>query len=264
MKKYRAVISDLDGTLLNEDSQITPYTREVIKKLEEKGIPFFIATGRCFQTADKIREKLDIKCHVISSNGAEIYDQEGNLVYINPISKEKIRELIQFKVEEQFERFIVDGGVFYKEHGNPYDEGSVTYKSADFSSFQPKNPINFYYRLESRKNLEILEKKVKEKFGETLSICISTNERLDIMNSGVSKAEGVQKVLENMGINIEESVAFGDQMNDYEMLSKAGNGYIMENSCSELKNKFPRNKMIGNNNSDSVAKKIAEIFSIDI
>lgn len=84
------------------------------------------------------------------------------------------------------------------------------------------------------------------------------------MNRGVSKAEGVQKVLENMGINIEESVAFGDQMNDYEMLSKAGNGYIMENSCSELKDKFHRNKMIGNNNNNSVAKKIAELFSIDI
>ena len=51
----KLVVSDLDGTLLNDDSEVSNETIEMIKKLKENGIEFAIATGRSFNSANKIR-----------------------------------------------------------------------------------------------------------------------------------------------------------------------------------------------------------------
>ena len=69
---YKAVISDLDGTLLDENHQINDFTIETVKKVVEKGIKFYIATGRSYFGAKEIMDKINLKIPLITSNGARI------------------------------------------------------------------------------------------------------------------------------------------------------------------------------------------------
>ena len=79
----KLVVSDLDGTLLNNESVVSEETKEIIKKLRAKGIEFAIATGRSFNSANKIRESMGIDIFLICNNGANIYGRNGELIKRN-------------------------------------------------------------------------------------------------------------------------------------------------------------------------------------
>jgi hydroxymethylpyrimidine pyrophosphatase-like HAD family hydrolase len=70
--------------------------------------------------------------------------------------------------------------------------------------------------------------------------------------------------MNSYNISLEDVVAFGDGLNDIEMLDIVGEGFIMENGSETLKKKLPHLEVVGKNSEDGVAKKLAEIFNIHI
>ena len=78
---YKAVISDLDGTLLNEKGKVSDFTRETVKELIDKGIKFYIATGRNYGLVKAVMDELGITIPLISANGARINDENGKVVF---------------------------------------------------------------------------------------------------------------------------------------------------------------------------------------
>ena len=76
---YKAVISDLDGTLLCRGHHVTKFTKDVIKEIIEKGINFYIASGRSYDQIGYITEQLEVKIPIIAANGARIFDADGNI-----------------------------------------------------------------------------------------------------------------------------------------------------------------------------------------
>lgn len=83
------------------------------------------------------------------------------------------------------------------------------------------------------------------------------------MKKGVNKAETLKKVLKLLNIEPEEVIAFGDSMNDYEMLSLVGKPFIMGNANQRLIDALPNVEVVGNNNEDGIGKKLIEIFNIN-
>ena len=75
---YKVVVSDLDGTLLNSDQEVSELSKKVIRKLHDRGIKFYIATGRAYPDAKRIMESIGIKIPLISANGGVINDVNGN------------------------------------------------------------------------------------------------------------------------------------------------------------------------------------------
>src|SRR3712207_6896907 len=67
------IVSDLDGTLLNDDRTVGERTVQGIQNLVKKGFPFVIATGRGFASANTIRKKLGVPIYMVCNNGATIY-----------------------------------------------------------------------------------------------------------------------------------------------------------------------------------------------
>ena len=80
---YKVVVSDLDGTLLNSDQEVSELSKKVIRELLKKGIRFYIATGRAYPDAKQIMESIGIKIPLITANGGVINDKEGNEIYRN-------------------------------------------------------------------------------------------------------------------------------------------------------------------------------------
>lgn len=91
---FKAVVSDLDGTLLNTNHVIGNFTIEILNKLEQKGVDIILATGRNHTDVSSILGKIGAEHAVmITSNGARVRDLKGNLIYSNSLPEEIVLEL---------------------------------------------------------------------------------------------------------------------------------------------------------------------------
>ena len=96
---YKAVISDLDGTLLCRGHHVTKFTKDVIKEIIEKGINFYIASGRSYDQIGYITEQLEVKIPIIAANGARIFDADGNMIYEKGLPKEAAEAILGLDYE---------------------------------------------------------------------------------------------------------------------------------------------------------------------
>ena len=92
---YKAVISDLDGTLLNDRSKISDFTRKTVRELMERGIKFYIATGRNYGLAKAVMDELGITIPLISANGARINDENGKVIFEDLLGKEEAEKILE-------------------------------------------------------------------------------------------------------------------------------------------------------------------------
>jgi len=108
---YKMIYSDLDGTLLNSKKEISKVNRDVISKLDEKGIIFGIATGRIYPAAKMYSKELNLNSPIICCNGALVVDpRNGHAVISNTIENSKVKEIISIikKYDVYFHFYTID------------------------------------------------------------------------------------------------------------------------------------------------------------
>ena len=186
----------------------------------------------------------------------------------NKIQKDLVKKLLSYNVGKDIHRNIylddkwiieyeIEGLVeFHKESGYGFNID-------DLSKYQNQEVAKVFF-LGENKEIEDLEKKMKKDFKDELSITVSSPFCLEFMKKGVNKAETLKKVLKILDIKPEEVIAFGDSMNDYEMLSLVGKPFIMGNANKRLIEALPNVEVIGNNNEDGIGEKLQEIFNVEI
>ncbi|WP_265448412.1 HAD family hydrolase, partial [Aeromonas salmonicida] len=91
---FKVVVSDLDGTLLNKQHQISPRTRDTLHRLVEQGIKFVVATGRHHVDVRSIRDTLGLDIYLITSNGAVVHDKQDQLIFNQALPAAVAAELI--------------------------------------------------------------------------------------------------------------------------------------------------------------------------
>ena len=89
----KLIASDMDGTLLNSDHKISKDNLEAIKKAQDMGVHFAIATGRIYYDVEPFLKENGIKCECIVMNGAEYRDKDGNVLESIDIDKNKATEI---------------------------------------------------------------------------------------------------------------------------------------------------------------------------
>lgn len=264
---YKLVVCDMDGTLLTSNHKISDYTADIIKRIEDKGIKFMIATGRPYLDAKHYRDSLKLKSFLITSNGARAHDEENNPIVVENIPKDLVKRLLSYDVGKSIHRNIylnddwiieyeIDGLVeFHRESGYSFN--------IDILDKYKDEEVAKVFFLGENDDIENLEKNMEIEFKKDLSITISSPFCLEFMKKGVNKAETLKKVLEILNIKPEEVIAFGDSMNDYEMLSLVGKAFIMKNGSKKLMEKLPHTEIIETNDNDGIGKKLKEIFKIN-
>ncbi|MBF4693030.1 Cof-type HAD-IIB family hydrolase [Fusibacter ferrireducens] len=267
-KKIKAVISDLDGTLLNQYHTLSELSKETIKALKTHDVQFLIATGRHHCDAKNIRERLDVDAFIIAANGATVLNPAGEIIHQAVMNPEVVAQLLSMEIEAgvfkniyQEDRWMVEtiDRVFEDYH----QEGDFVYTLCKFEE-QLSKPINKVFFTSRDHSLLIpIEKQVLERYGEHVDVAFSVPECLEVMPKGTNKGQALIETLKHLGITLDESVAFGDGMNDFEMLSVVGTGYLMANANEQLKKRLPNNPQVGHHSEDAVAKKIIELFSIE-
>ena len=253
--KYKLVVCDMDGTLLTSSHKISEYTANIIKQIENNGVKFIIATGRPYLDAKFYRDSLKLKSYLITSNGARAHNEENKPIVIENIQKDLVKKLLSYNVGTDIHRNI------YLD-----DKWIIEYEIEGLAEFHHESGYSFNIDdLDKYKNEEAakenLEKNMKKNFQNDLSITISSPFCLEFMKKGVNKAETLKKVLKILNIEPEEVIAFGDSMNDYEMLSLVGKPFVMGNANQRLIDALPNVEVVGNNNEDGIGKKLIEIFN---
>lgn len=266
---YKMVVSDLDGTLLNSQHKISQYTVDTIKKLSQQGILFVIATGRHYKDAKYFFDQLGVGKYLISGNGSFVHNDLGEIVKRKSIPKDIIKELLNHKVEDGTSRSIYMGEEWYtdrmvKDYIEFHKESKFAPKIDNLVNFNDNEIEKVFFIHEDREVVEQLERELRElELAEAVNIATSQPTCLEVMDRSVNKGEALKELLKFENIAPDEVIAFGDALNDKEMLEYVGKGIIMGNGDEKLKELLPECSVIGSSDIDSEAKFLNEFFNLD-
>ena len=263
---YRAVVTDLDGTLLNNEKEVSEFSKEVINKIREKGVKFFIATGRSYPDTKRIMETIGIKVPLITSNGARINDENGETIYANDLEKKYIRKILEMDYKKYGEEIFLN---MYSDNVWYITEEMTMDPFKDLKYFLPHKitveeakqmSVSKFFFIGDHEHLMRLEKELFLLTDGNVNIAMVTPECLEVFDIEVHKGNAIKILMKKEKIKMSEVVAFGDGFNDYEMLKMVGKGYVMGNALYQLKEALPDNEIIGTCDSDAEAKKLIELF----
>ncbi|MFW5986239.1 MAG: Cof-type HAD-IIB family hydrolase [Halanaerobiales bacterium] len=265
--QYKLLVLDLDGTLLDEDHQLTDNTIRVINSLKKKGIKIIIATGRMFVSALPFVEQLALKGPVISYNGAYVKDVSTNTVlYHQPLEYSLAREMILTAEKEGLHINLYQDEMLYVARENIksrlYEELSGVEARAvgRLSEFISVPPTKLLIIENEWKKQQYYLQFFQDKYGDRAEITESESNFIEIEAREVSKGEALAFLNRSyFQIEREKIVALGNAWNDYEMIKYAGTGIAMDNSPEELKEEAD---MIAPHHArEGAAEIIADLFS---
>jgi len=267
MGDYKLVLIDLDGTLLNSSYKISNYTKDVLKKVNEKGVEIFISTGRHYKDALNIKKEIGLnEGFVISSNGGEIHDSNSNLIYSRLLDEDVVNHLIEKRVSSEIHRSLFTSKEWVVErYGTWLDynkENEFQHTISNFNCYGDSKLIKFFYVSDNYPLIGQLKSELEETFGGRVNVVFSNLDCLEVMPKNVSKGSAIRNFIEDRDITLDEIIAFGDGLNDFEMLSSVGKGLIMGNGNEELKEKLPENEVIKSNDEDGVADYLEKLFLV--
>lgn len=225
---YQVVASDLDGTLLSPDHTLSPYAKETLKLLTARGINFVFATGRHHVDVGQIRDNLEIKSYMITSNGARVHDLDGNLIFAHNLDRDIASDL--FGVVNDNPDIITnvyrDDEWFMNRHRPEemrfFKEAVFKYALYEPGLLEPEGVSKVFFTCDSHEQLLPLEQAINARWGDRVNVSFSTLTCLEVMAGGVSKGHALEAVAKKLGYSLKDCIAFGDGMNDAEMLSMAG------------------------------------------
>jgi len=266
---YKAVVSDLDGTLLNSKGEVSEYTRNVIKKIREKGIQFFIATGRHHIDAGKVKEKLNLDSYLITSNGAIIQDPMGKMIIEHNLQSDIVKEILdEVRDIKDIQRNLYVRDNWYLDQSTEQidkfaEETGFYYDLIDFDKIEDCSAIKLFFMSDNHETLVKLEKIILAKYSDKVNIMFASPISLEITPYGISKGQAIKEIFKKENIGLDDVIAFGDSFNDYEMLNVVKKGIVMGNAHHKVKEALNDHEMIGTNNEDAVAKYLEKLFLID-
>ena len=225
------VATDLDGTLVRDDGSVSPYTAEVLARVEAAGIPVVFVTGRPLRWTEEVFEHVGSHGIAIVSNGALVWDVARHRPRLErPIEPElgvSVCELLRAAVPgTSFAVERVDGiGLepeFRERYGIP--EGSRRGPVAELFDRPALKLLARHEQLAPQEFWDVAEEAVGGRLVITWS---STTALLEISAPGVTKASTLALVCAELGVDAADVVAFGDMPNDLPMLTWAGRGYAV-------------------------------------
>ncbi len=236
----KLIVSDMDGTLLDDEKQLPPDFFEVLNKLIERDIIFTVASGRTYSALDHLfPEPYRDKVAYICDNGACTV-LNGKPVNVTPLDGETYRELLEACRDIGDLRVVVcaENGVYHINSGDRfYSEVGRFYKmhSAVDDLFAVNEMIYKVAVCDETGAMTHGKPALDRIFGTRLNVQVSGEVWMDVMASGVSKGSALKALQEKLGASRAETMVFGDYFNDVEMLRLAEQSFCMENGHEDVK-----------------------------
>lgn len=265
MEEKKMLCSDLDGTLLTDNKEISQKNIDAINRMLSEGHYFVISTGRPVASGREIVKQLGLTksgCYMIAFNGAVIYDCAADrILFQRSLPIEYVQEIFQSAKEKNlYVQTYTSTDVVTYEHTRELD---FYLKNSGIKSYKLSSKIYDVLEEEPQKVLlidleqeERLKEFQKEKLAWEKGKChsfFSCKEYLEYCPLGVSKGYGVEYLAQLLNLSIDQIVAVGDERNDIPMLQAAKIGVAMANAVDEVK-KAADCVTKNDNNHDAIAE----------
>ena len=283
----KLIAIDMDGTLLTPEHSITPRTILAINKALEQGIQVVIATGRAFYEAHGIVREYDLNIPYICLNGAQIRNEQHEIVENYPMNNELITEVTDvFKSEDVFYQVYTDRAIYTtsierdidifielaeQSGGNPDVEKIRRLMRERMAKTSLKEVENYreIYEREDEHVLKFLAAssnkpkliRTKSYLNEIDQLAVSSSSygNVEVTRKDAQKGIALEKIAEELNVDLKDAMAIGDNLNDISMLKRAGTAVAMGNATSEVK--AIADVVTGTNIEDGVATAIENILN---
>ena len=242
------IITDLDKTLLNNQKEITEYTKNVFQKVKNMDIKIVFATARPLRNTRELF--CSIKPDALICHCGAIGYIDDKPIFENGIETNVAKDIINdiLKKYPKINYGLEVEDIFYTNFDTKVYWDNVPYENISKKQFLENTTYKIIIGLEYFDNIIDLEKYLKKNlYLETMDGKIAL-----IMNKKATKWNGIKKLMKYYNLIKEDLLAFGDDYSDIEMIENCGIGVAMENGIKEIKNKAKY--ICGNNEEDGVAK----------
>ncbi len=275
MSDIKLVVCDLDGTLLNDEKMITPYTASVMKKVREMGIAVCLASGRDEQMMSIYEKQLGGCEYMLSDNGALVRSKE-RVIYCNFLEEEDVASLLTYLNGHQMTFMMYSAEVMYFSEGSEKLQKRINnYEALSQKVGCPvKLKVREFLRSGSAEGYKTAAKivayeeneAVMEAYKKFVDGLINVHHEptgyglLGAFQSRVSKKTALETIMQDMGIGKENVCVFGDYENDLSMFACADYRICMGNGVQALKD--AASSVTLSNNDDGVARYLEKELGI--
>lgn len=258
----KLIASDMDGTLLDENGQVPPETFDLILALRERGVRFVASSGRRYDRLCDFFSPVKDRMDFVASNGAQVF-ADGVQIDREVYSHLAIRRLA--KTVAMFPNMHL--ALFDRTKSYLLDDEDKFVREVD----KDLPNIERIYELPSPQ-VSIIKASIfcddgnvmdnayvlQRELGGLFTFAPSGSSYIDAMQPGISKASGIAQVMEYHGIDASEVMAFGDAMNDYEIIRFVGTGCAMTNGRPALR--AVADRVIGSNVEHAVQSEMRRVL----
>lgn len=264
---YAAIASDLDGTLLDARETITPFTAATLRAAAARGVHLIIATGRHVRDVRGLIDGLELPISLITSNGARVHGGDGALLHADDVPAEHVRALLQpdLAYGTRLSLYLDEGGLCCLHDGYVHRDAETGFsKQCDDLSQHPGHGVAKLMYTAPPARLAEIEAVIRQRFGSALALTYSRPDYLEVMAPGVSKGRALTRLLARLGVAPERCAAFGDGLNDVEMLQSVGHPFRMANASPRLSALLPEVAEAGHHDEAGVARQISLALGLAI
>ncbi|AIT88727.1 Cof-type HAD-IIB family hydrolase [Corynebacterium ulcerans] len=236
----RIIATDMDGTLLNHKHEIPESFWPLLERMHEHEIIFAPASGRQLYTLLNQFERSTKQLSVIAENGTVVY-HEGSIVSVTTIDRNLAHAVIAMMDTTDLPWGLilcrVDGAFMHKKHKQFLAE-SIRYYARleqvdDLHSYVDDTVVKLAIFTEA--DAESIAAPLIRSAAQELNVVVSGRHWIDVMNPEANKGVALQALAEATGTHMSDTLAFGDFLNDLELLQAAGTSYAMDNAHPTIK-----------------------------
>ncbi|MGC6767254.1 Cof-type HAD-IIB family hydrolase [Enterococcus sp. LJL128] len=260
----KLIASDMDGTLLDSKMAVSKDNASAIREAARQGVEFMVATGRAYTEAKPPLEEAGIECAMITLNGAQVFDKDGNSVFVAGIEKDTVHEVLDMLDQhEVYYEISTNEGIFSEKQEKRIENFAthiastmphLTYKVAIAMAAAHLSLLEITYvkdmrELIDREDIEVLKiigfsiegpkvlGPVSLKLDKLPDVVVtsSAQNNIEVNHKNAQKGIAVANIAKKKGISADEVMTIGDNFNDVSMLQWAGVSFAMGNAEVEVK-----------------------------
>lgn len=242
----KLIAIDLDGTLLNEEKQISPENKEALAKAKAQGVKIVLCTGRPLAAMAHYLQELGLVeegDYSITFNGGLVQKNDtGEIIEKKAMAVSDIQRLYTLAQELELPLDVLSDNVVLQLPSAPNKQSLynvlnnlLQFQPAELADITDEFVLNKAVIAYEQEELDAKIKEIPSAYYDSYEIIKTRNVLLEFMPKGVTKAYGISLLAKDLGLDPSEVMAIGDEENDLPMIEYAGLGVAMENAVPFVK-----------------------------
>lgn len=252
MRKVKGIIAlDLDGTLLDSDKKLSEMNRAALEKADAAGYEIVPTTGRFYNGMPEEIRQLPYIRYAITINGAEVTELEtGKVIYQAQLPWQQAVEMASWLDDKRviYDCYMDNGGWMSEAHKARIDEvvenphsrrllHNLRKPVPELKAFLRETQHGVqklqFFAEDAEERLEMM--KVLPELFDDIAVSTALPQNVEINQSRANKGEALTALAGYLGVDIRNTLSFGDGLNDLSMIIAAGTGIAMGNGAEEVK-----------------------------